>query len=113
MLRCFNDCFAVLALFTAIYCYQTRYWHLGSFFYTTGLNIKMSLLLPLPAMGIMFLQALGSGQALTQAMIIVQVSVGFIIRVNTMWTFETDQLHLVCLRVSLPQTRAFLLRQGV
>lgn len=75
MLRCFNDCFAVLGLFAAIYCYQRKYWHWGSFFYTTGLNVKMSLLLPLPAMGIMFLQALGSGEALTQAMIIVQVSV--------------------------------------
>ena len=113
LLRCFNDCFAVLALFAAIYCYQTRYWHLGSFFYTTGLNVKMSLLLPLPAMGIMFLQALGSGQALTQAMIIVQVSVSFMIRVSNTRTFETDHSYIVCLRVSFPQTRAFLLCQGV
>ena len=75
MLRCFNDCFAVLGLFAAIYCYQTKRWHLGSFFYTTGLNVKMSLLLPLPAMGILFLQALGSTEATTQAMIIVQVTV--------------------------------------
>ncbi|KAJ4301598.1 dolichyl-P-Man:Man(5)GlcNAc(2)-PP-dolichol alpha-1,3-mannosyltransferase [Kalmusia sp. IMI 367209] len=77
VLRCFNDCFAVLGLFAAIYCYQTKYWHLGSFFYTTGLNVKMSLLLPLPAMGILFLQALGSTEAVTQAMIILQVSVGY------------------------------------
>lgn len=75
MLRCFNDCFAVLGLFAAIYCYQTKRWHLGSFFYTTGLNVKMSLLLPLPAMGFLFLQALGSTEATTQAMIIVQVTV--------------------------------------
>lgn len=65
----------MLGLFLAIYSYQTQYWHLGSFFYTTGLNVKMSLLLPLPAMGIMFLQALGSTEAITQAMIIFQVSV--------------------------------------
>jgi alpha-1,3-mannosyltransferase len=75
MLRCFNDCFAVLGLFSALYCYQTEYWHLGSFLYTTGLNVKMSLLLPLPAMGVWMLQALGSTQAMTQAMIILQVSV--------------------------------------
>lgn len=75
VLRCFNDCFAVLGLFSAIYSYQTENWHLGSFFYTTGLNVKMSLLLPLPAMGITMLQALGSGEAITQAMIILQVSV--------------------------------------
>ncbi|KAF2645941.1 Lethal(2)neighbour of Tid protein [Massarina eburnea CBS 473.64] len=74
MLRCFNDCFAVLGLFSAIYAYQNESWHLGTFLYTTGLNVKMSLLLPLPAMGITMLQALGTGEAFTQAMIIVQVS---------------------------------------
>ena len=75
MLRCFNDCFAVLGLWAAIYCYQRNQWHLGSFFYTTGLNVKMSLLLPLPAMGILMIQAVGSREAMTQAMIIFQVSV--------------------------------------
>ncbi|KAF3052613.1 dolichyl-P-Man:Man(5)GlcNAc(2)-PP-dolichol alpha-1,3-mannosyltransferase [Didymella keratinophila] len=77
MLRCFNDCFAVLGLWAAVYCYQRNQWHLGSFFYTTGLNVKMSLLLPLPAMGLLMIQALGSREAITQAMIIFQVSVLF------------------------------------
>ncbi|KAF2180046.1 glycosyltransferase family 58 protein [Zopfia rhizophila CBS 207.26] len=77
MLRCFNDCFAVLALFSAIYAYQKNQWHLGTFFYTTGLNVKMSLLLPLPAVGFLALQALGSREAITQAMIIIQVSIGY------------------------------------
>lgn len=77
MLRCFNDCFAVLGLWAAIYCYQRNQWHLGSLFYTTGLNVKMSLLLPLPAMGLLMIQALGSREAITQAMIIFQVSVRF------------------------------------
>ncbi|KAF1944387.1 Lethal(2)neighbour of Tid protein [Clathrospora elynae] len=75
MLRCFNDCFAVLGLWLAIFCYQRDQWHLGSFFYSTGLNVKMSLLLPLPAMGILMVQKLGGREALTQAMIIVQVSI--------------------------------------
>ncbi|KAF2728969.1 Lethal(2)neighbour of Tid protein [Polyplosphaeria fusca] len=77
MLRCFNDCFAVLGLFSAIYAYQRDQWHLGTFFYTTGLNVKMSLLLPLPAIGLIALQALGFREAITQAMIILQVSVGY------------------------------------
>ena len=76
VLRCFNDCFAVLGLFAAILAYQKRQWHLGSFFYTCGLNVKMSLLLPLPAMGIIMEQALGTREAITQALIILQVSVG-------------------------------------
>lgn len=75
MLRCFNDCFAVLGLWAALFCYQRNQWHLGTFFYTTGLNVKMSLLLPLPAMGIVMVQKLGGREALTQAMIIVQISV--------------------------------------
>ncbi|KAH7130382.1 Lethal(2)neighbour of Tid protein [Dendryphion nanum] len=77
LLRLFNDCFAVLGLFSAIYFYQRNNWHLGTFLYTTGLNVKMSLLLPLPAIGILALQALGSRESFTQAMIIVQVSVGY------------------------------------
>jgi alpha-1,3-mannosyltransferase len=75
MLRCFNDSFAVLGLFAAIYAYQKNQWHIGSLLYTTGLNVKMTLLLPLPAIGILALQALGGREAITQAMIILQVSV--------------------------------------
>jgi alpha-1,3-mannosyltransferase len=42
----------------------------------------MSLLLPLPAMGILMVQAVGSREAITQAMIIFQVSVRKIIEVQ-------------------------------
>lgn len=82
MLRCFNDCFAVLGLWLAIFCYQRDQWHLGSFFYSTGLNVKMSLLLPLPAMGVLMVQKLGGREALTQAMIIFQVSVRCVLLIN-------------------------------
>jgi alpha-1,3-mannosyltransferase len=75
MLRCFNDCFAVLFFWLAIFCYQRNQWHIGSALYSTGLNVKMSLLLPLPAMGVLMVMKLGGREALTQAMIIVQVSV--------------------------------------
>jgi hypothetical protein len=75
MLRLFNDCFAVLGLFLAIFFYQRKQWHVGSFFYATGLNVKMSMLLPLPAIGILSLQAVGGREAITQAMIILQVCV--------------------------------------
>ncbi|KAF2789565.1 glycosyltransferase family 58 protein [Melanomma pulvis-pyrius CBS 109.77] len=77
VLRLFNDCFAVLGLFSAIYAYQRNQWHLGTFLFTTGLNVKMTLLLPLPAMGFLILQALGFREAITQAMIIFQVSIGY------------------------------------
>ncbi|GAB1319655.1 dolichyl-P-Man:Man(5)GlcNAc(2)-PP-dolichol alpha-1,3-mannosyltransferase [Madurella fahalii] len=61
VLRCFNDCFAVLFLWLAIFCLQRRSWRLGALLYTWGLGIKMSLLLVLPAVGIVLL--LGSGFA--------------------------------------------------
>lgn len=75
MLRCFNDCFAALFFWLAIYCYQRNQWHIGSALYSTGLNVKMTLLLPLPAIGIIMVMKLGGREALTQAMIIGQVAV--------------------------------------
>jgi len=75
MLRCFNDCFAVAALWGAIYLYQCRRWYLGSVVYSTGLGVKMSLLLVLPAVGVVLFQALGRGRAITQALIMAQVQV--------------------------------------
>ncbi|KAF2467669.1 Lethal(2)neighbour of Tid protein, partial [Lindgomyces ingoldianus] len=77
MLRLFNDCFAVLGLFSAIYAYQKNQWHLGTLFYTTGLNVKMSLLLPLPAIVILALQSVGPREMMTQLMIVLQVSLGY------------------------------------
>ncbi|KAI9721954.1 MAG: hypothetical protein M1812_001912 [Candelaria pacifica] len=73
LLRLFNDCFAVGALFVAIYAYQRRLWTAGSLFYALGLGIKMSLLLVLPAVGIVLLQAVFTRKALRQAMLMGQV----------------------------------------
>ncbi|KAJ9644608.1 dolichyl-P-Man:Man(5)GlcNAc(2)-PP-dolichol alpha-1,3-mannosyltransferase [Coniosporium tulheliwenetii] len=75
LLRCFNDCFAVLALFTSIYAYQKRMWTAGSVVYSLGLGVKMSLLLVLPAIGVILLQGIGKDRAITQAMIIGQLQV--------------------------------------
>ena len=76
LLRCFNDCFAVLALFVAIYAYQKRMWTAGSVVYSLGLGVKMSLLLVLPAISLILLQGIGKDRAITQAMIIGQLQVG-------------------------------------
>ena len=77
MLRCFNDCFAVGALFVAILAYQNRMWTIGSLAYAWGLGIKMNLLLALPAIGLVLLQAVGRDKALRQAMIMAQVQASF------------------------------------
>ena len=75
LLRLFNDCFAVGALFVATYAYQRRIWTIGSIAYSWGLAIKMSLLLASPAIGIILLQALPLQRAFKSGFIIMQVQV--------------------------------------
>lgn len=53
MLRCFNDCFATFFLWLAILLFQHRAWATGALVYSWGVGIKMSLLLVLPAIGIL------------------------------------------------------------
>jgi alpha-1,3-mannosyltransferase len=78
-LRLFNDCFAVFFFFLAIYCYQKRWWIAGSVIYSIGLGVKMSLLLALPSVGIVLLQAIGASDAIGHASLIVLIQVMFLI----------------------------------
>ncbi|USW57162.1 Putative glycosyltransferase, ALG3 [Septoria linicola] len=73
MLRMFNDCFAVFFLWACIWFYQRRLWTFGTLMFTFGLGVKMSLLLALPAVGMVLWQALGRDMAFYQAQSIVQV----------------------------------------
>ena len=75
LLRLFNDGFAVFFLFLAIYCYQCRMWTLGSLAYSVGLGVKMSLLLALPAVGVVLWQGMGRDRAVKQALLMGQVQV--------------------------------------
>lgn len=75
LLRLFNDCFAVLFLWVAIWCYQRKFWTLGSLTYSFGLGVKMSLLLALPALGLVLWQGMGRDRAFYQAQSIGQLQV--------------------------------------
>ncbi|KAF2723904.1 glycosyltransferase family 58 protein [Polychaeton citri CBS 116435] len=75
MLRLFNDGPAVLLLFLAILCYQSRQWTLGSLFFSLGLGTKMSLFLALPAVGATLWQGTGKDRAIGQATFIGQLQV--------------------------------------
>ncbi len=75
LLRLFNDCFAVGALFLAIYAYQKRMWTIGSFVFSLGVAIKMTILLAAPGMGIVLLQTLPLRRALSAAFLMAQVQV--------------------------------------
>ncbi|KAI2626249.1 glycosyltransferase [Xylaria nigripes] len=72
VLRCFNDCFAVFFLWLTIYLFQKRAWTFGSMTYTWGLGIKMSLLLVLPAVGVVLLLGRGFTGSLQLAAIMIQ-----------------------------------------
>lgn len=73
LLRCFNDGFAVYYLWLATFLFQQRYWTLGAIVYTLGLGVKMSLLLVLPAVGIILLLGRGFRPALRLAFLIAQI----------------------------------------
>ncbi|TDZ31375.1 Dol-P-Man:Man(5)GlcNAc(2)-PP-Dol alpha-1,3-mannosyltransferase [Colletotrichum spinosum] len=75
VLRCFNDCFATLFLWLAIYLFQNRFWTAGAILYSWGLGIKMSLLLVLPAVGIILFLGRGFTGALRMAWLMAQVQI--------------------------------------
>ena len=79
VLRLFNDCFAVGALFVALYAYQKRMWTIGSIAYSWGVGIKMSLLLALPGVVMVLGQAMPVGRAAKMVGIMVQVQVSLVL----------------------------------
>lgn len=60
LLRLFNDCWAALGLWIAIYLLQRRKWESGALVWGAGLGVKMTLLLAAPAVGAVVLQGLGT-----------------------------------------------------
>lgn len=75
VLRLFNDCFAVFFLWVAIYFFQRRLWTIGGLAYSLGVGVKMSLLLALPAVGVILFLARGVQGAVKQAWLISQMQV--------------------------------------
>jgi alpha-1,3-mannosyltransferase len=57
MLRCFNDCIAMLFLYLAIYVLQRNKQLAASLLFSLALSIKMNILLFLPSFGILLLQS--------------------------------------------------------
>jgi alpha-1,3-mannosyltransferase len=75
VLRCFNDCFAVLFFWLAVLLLQRRMWTLGAVAYSLGIGVKMSLLLGLPAVGAVLFLARGLQPALRMGGTMLQVQV--------------------------------------
>ncbi|KKA28775.1 hypothetical protein TD95_002848 [Thielaviopsis punctulata] len=75
VLRCFNDCFAVLFLWLAIYLWQHRLWSLGTLAYALGLGVKMTLLTALPGVACVLFLGCGMRRAVRLAVLILQVHI--------------------------------------
>lgn len=63
LLRLFNDCWAALGLWLAVYLLQRRNWTAGALVWGLGLGVKMTLLLATPGLGIVLLQGAGLSAA--------------------------------------------------
>lgn len=89
VLRCFNDCFAALFLWLAIFFLQRRSWMGGALMYTLGLGVKMSLLLVLPAVGIVLLLGAGFATSLQLAVVmgLVQVLIAVPFLAHNPWGY--------------------------
>ncbi|KAK4126398.1 glycosyltransferase family 58 protein [Parathielavia appendiculata] len=89
VLRCFNDCFAALFLWLAIFFWQRRAWGAGALMCTLGLGVKMSLLLVLPAVGVVLLLGAGFETSLRLAsmMALVQVLVAVPFLAHNPWGY--------------------------
>ena len=63
VLRLFNDCWAALGLWVAVYLLQRRRWAAGTLVWGLGLGVKMTLLLAAPGVGVVLLQGAGLASA--------------------------------------------------
>ncbi|KIV99564.1 uncharacterized protein PV09_08742 [Verruconis gallopava] len=72
MLRLFNDCFAVLFLWLTIYAYQKKQWVLGTTYLSCGVGVKMSILLSIPGVSFVLLQAIELERSITMALLVAQ-----------------------------------------
>jgi alpha-1,3-mannosyltransferase len=63
LLRLFNDAWVAALLWGMIYAFQRKWWNAGAVSFTLGLGVKMSMLLVLPAAGVIVLQGHGTSEA--------------------------------------------------
>lgn len=107
LLRLFNDCFAVGALFLAIYAYQRRSWAVGSVAYSFAVGTKMSILLAGPAIGSILLLTLPMRRLLNAVFLMAQVQVRYIS--SEIWVNVPNQLALCSLSLPFHSPRSTLM----
>lgn len=75
LLRLFNDAWAALGLWLAIYSFQRRSWLVGALAWCLGLGVKMTLLLAAPAVGAILLQGAGASKGILMGSLLPQIQV--------------------------------------
>lgn len=75
LLRLFNDAWATLGLWVAIYSFQRRKWAVGATAWCLGLGVKMTLLLAGPAVGAILVQGAGAVDGLLIGLLMPQLQV--------------------------------------
>ena len=75
LLRLFNDAWATLGLWVAIYSFQRRKWFIGATSWCLALGIKMTMLLATPAIGTILLQGAGLNEGVLTGMFLPQLQV--------------------------------------
>jgi alpha-1,3-mannosyltransferase len=75
LLRLFNDTWATLGFWIAIYSFQRRRWVVGAVAWCVGLGVKMTLLLAAPAVGAILLQGAGRNEGVLIGMVLPELQV--------------------------------------
>lgn len=73
LLRLFNDAWVAALLWGMIYAFQRKWWNAGAGLFTLGLGVKMSMVLVLPAVGVIVLQGHGTSEAAFISMMCIMV----------------------------------------
>lgn len=73
LLRMFNDCWATLGFWAAIYLFTRRKWELGALVWGLGLGVKMTLLLAMPAVAVIAIQGAGTAEAIFAGLLVMLI----------------------------------------
>jgi len=76
LLRLFNDCWAAFFFWLSVYGATRQLWSLMVVSWTIALGVKMTMLLPLPALGTILVQGAGSGPAISWGIVSSVITLG-------------------------------------
>ncbi|GBB90444.1 hypothetical protein RclHR1_01740021 [Rhizophagus clarus] len=75
VLRLFNDCFAMVFLYSCIWAMVNRKWKLSCILYSISLSIKMNVLLFFPAFGLILFKSLGIWKTLFNLLLTIFIQI--------------------------------------